>query len=216
MSAKPKHRDAIVQAAMTLFRRRGYSATGLNDIVELSGAPKGSLYHYFPAGKSAIAEAAVRRAASNVADTLNELAAHHRTAGALLHAFSGLVAGWMAKSRFAAGSAIATTLLETTPYDPAMTRAGREAFATWREAIAARLVADGIPKARADRLAGLVVSTMEGSLIQARVEKSADIIESSSRELEILLDKVAAEYAQPGADHSKLRRRARGARRTRG
>ena len=62
MPAKPKHRDAIVNAAVALFRRRGYSGTGLSDIVELSGAPKGSLYHYFPNGKLSIAEAAVRLA----------------------------------------------------------------------------------------------------------------------------------------------------------
>jgi TetR/AcrR family transcriptional regulator, lmrAB and yxaGH operons repressor len=207
MSAKPKHRDAIVQAAMTLFRRRGYAATGLNDIVKLSGAPKGSLYHYFPAGKSAIAEAAVRRAASNVANTLDELAKRHRNAASLLRAFSTMVAGWMARSGFSAGSAIATTLLETTPYDAAMTKAGREAFATWRQAISVRLVADGIPKARAARLAGLVVSTMEGSLIQARVEKSAAIIRSASHELEAHVSAVAAAHARPRQTTGRRARR---------
>src|SRR5688572_1098726 len=104
MSAKPLHRDAIVKAAMTLFRRRGYSATGLNDIVELSGAPKGSLYHYFPHGKSSIAEAAVRTAGRNVARTLNDLATGKRTAGRMVRAYGVLLAGWMAKSKFRAGS----------------------------------------------------------------------------------------------------------------
>jgi AcrR family transcriptional regulator len=59
LPAIPKHRQPIVNAAVTLFRRQGYSATGLNDIVDESGAPKGSLYHYFPAGKASIAVAAV-------------------------------------------------------------------------------------------------------------------------------------------------------------
>ena len=50
---------AIRENYADLFRRQGYAGTGLNDIVELSGAPKGSLYHYFPDGKASIAEAAV-------------------------------------------------------------------------------------------------------------------------------------------------------------
>ena len=55
MPAVPKHRQPIINAAVTLFRRQGFARTGLNDIVDVSGAPKGSLYHYFPDGKSSIA-----------------------------------------------------------------------------------------------------------------------------------------------------------------
>jgi TetR/AcrR family transcriptional regulator, lmrAB and yxaGH operons repressor len=192
MSRRPKHRDAIVQAALTLFRRRGYSGTGLNDIVELSGAPKGSLYHYFPAGKLSIAEAAVRQAGANVARTLDALAADNKTPGKLVRAYAALLGGWMAKSRFRDGGPITTTLLETAPGDMKVTAAGREAFKMWRAPISSRLIAQGVPQARAERLAALVIAAMEGSLIQARVEGSADVIESSARELEALLDSVVA------------------------
>jgi hypothetical protein len=44
-------RDQIIQAACTLLEKQGYPATGLNEIVRESGAPKGSLYYYFPDGK---------------------------------------------------------------------------------------------------------------------------------------------------------------------
>jgi TetR/AcrR family transcriptional regulator, lmrAB and yxaGH operons repressor len=37
-----------------LLERQGYNATGLNQIVAESGAPKGSLYYYFPDGKEQI------------------------------------------------------------------------------------------------------------------------------------------------------------------
>ena len=67
MPAVPKHREPITDAAVRLFRRKGYAATGLNEIVEVSGAPKGSLYHYFPEGKASIAVAAVEEAGRRVA-----------------------------------------------------------------------------------------------------------------------------------------------------
>jgi TetR/AcrR family transcriptional repressor of lmrAB and yxaGH operons len=72
--AVPKHRQPIVNAAVTLFRQQGYAGTGLNDIVDASGAPKGSLYHYFPAGKATIAVAAVEEAGRRVAETMAKLA----------------------------------------------------------------------------------------------------------------------------------------------
>ena len=57
MPAVPKHRQPIVNTALTLFRRQGYSRTGLNEIVDVSGAPKGRLdwlpqrvLHFFETG----------------------------------------------------------------------------------------------------------------------------------------------------------------------
>jgi TetR/AcrR family transcriptional repressor of lmrAB and yxaGH operons len=70
MPAVPKHRGPIVDAAVRLFRRQGYAGTGLNDIVDTSGAPKGSLYHYFPDGKASIAVAAVEEAGQRVVRTI--------------------------------------------------------------------------------------------------------------------------------------------------
>lgn len=201
MPAKPKHKDAIVQAAVTLFRRQGYCATGLNEIVELSGAPKGSLYYYFPAGKASIAEAAVRLSAGNVSETLRRLGEEHATPGGLVRAFAEAIGGWMRQSGFRSGSPITTVLLETTPDDPAVTAAGREAFASWRETIATRLVEYGASRDRAARLAGFAVSAMEGALIQARVEGDATMIETAGEELEVLLNVAAPGPASPqGAD----------------
>lgn len=188
MSAKPKHREAIIRAAAALFRRRGYSGTGLADIVELSGAPKGSLYHYFPAGKLSIAEAAVRTAGDNVARSIEGLARVHKTPGRLVKAYGDLLADWMARSKYNDGSPITTVLLETAPGNEAVTAAGRAAFATWQRAVSSRLEAAGVPARRAQRLAALVIAAMEGSLIQARVERDAGAIRGTARELADLLD----------------------------
>ena len=198
MPAQGKHRDAIVAAAISLFRRHGYSGTGLNDIVALSGAPKGSLYYYFPNGKSSIAEAAVRRAGQNTARTLQELATTRRTAGALVRAYAGLVAGWLSKSKYSDGGPITTTLLELAPGNAGVTQAGREAFAAWRDIIAGPLVEGGVPSSRARALATLAIASIEGSLIQARVERSAEPIITIGRELETMFDAAATEYRKSG------------------
>ncbi|MDQ2999201.1 MAG: TetR/AcrR family transcriptional regulator, partial [Chloroflexota bacterium] len=63
-------RDQIVDAAGDLLESQGFHATGLNQIVKESGAPKGSLYYYFPAGKDEIAEAAIEQAGRAVAERI--------------------------------------------------------------------------------------------------------------------------------------------------
>ena len=52
-------RDAFVSSTAKLLRRQGYAATGLNEIVARSGAPRGSLYFHFPGGKQELALAAM-------------------------------------------------------------------------------------------------------------------------------------------------------------
>ena len=48
-------RDRIVDASAELFRRQGYNATGVKQIVTEAQAPFGSLYHFFPGGKEQLA-----------------------------------------------------------------------------------------------------------------------------------------------------------------
>ncbi|MCB1413818.1 MAG: TetR family transcriptional regulator [Xanthobacteraceae bacterium] len=180
---RPSPRDAIVRAAATLFRRRGFAATGINEIVAQSGAPKGSLYHYFPHGKDQIAEAALRFAGQGTVATLDQLARKTASGAALVRAYCRLVAGWMAKSEFRDGSPIATVLLEAAPDSREISAAGREVFAGLRDTIAGRLVADGFGRAEARRRALMAVAAIEGALILARTERSAAPIEDVGRAL---------------------------------
>ena len=47
-------REKLIEAAITLMRRSGLSGAGINEIVRESGAPKGSVYYFFPKGKQQI------------------------------------------------------------------------------------------------------------------------------------------------------------------
>jgi len=191
LPAIAKHRKPIIDAAVTLFRRQGYGGTGLDDIVDSSGAPKGSIYHYFPCGKSSIAAAAVEEAGRRVAETVAKLARETPSTGELLKAHARLLAGWLRKSGFRDGCPITTVLLELAPRDRTVTHAGRDAYAARLGILTTKLVADGFTPARAERLAGLCVSAIQGALIQARVERSGAPIEMAADELARMLDEVA-------------------------
>ena len=172
MPARARHRDPIINTAMRLFRRQGYASTGLNEIVAESGAPKGSLYHYFPDGKASIAVAAVER----TPDT-----------GALIVEHAKLLAGWMAKSNFRDGSPIATVLLELCPQNREVSTAGKKAYAAQIGVLTKKLQADGFSISRADRLAVLALASFQGALIQARIERSRAPLMQMAEELSELL-----------------------------
>jgi AcrR family transcriptional regulator len=166
------HKDNLVRTAMRLFRRQGYASTGLQQIVAESGAPKGSLYHYFPGGKEALGESAIAMAGGMIRQMLSDLAARHDEPKAFLRAYCRVMAGWMEESGFRSGCPIATTLLETAPQSPSITAAGQRAIDGWIDVIGGVLAKGGMELREARSRAQLVVAAMEGALILSRIRLS--------------------------------------------
>jgi len=180
-------RDRLVATAARLFQEQGYAATGLNEILAGAGAPKGSLYHYFPDGKAGLAAAAMDTAAARLEGSLHE--AHRRAgdAAGMVEAYGEMLAGWLEASHFRRGCPVATVALEVTPGDDAAAQAVREAFARWRAALSQAISADGVAAQRADALAGFTLAAIEGALILARAEASADPVRAAAREAAALI-----------------------------
>lgn len=181
MPPAPKHKDRIIDAAIRLFRQRGYSASGLNDIVAASAAPKGSVYHYFPEGKASIAAAAVETAGQRVVATLEEIASDRTSTGDILKAHAELLGTWLKQSDFRDGCPITTVLLELAPQHRKVTVAGKNAFAARNNLLTDRLMAEGWPAGEAAQMAQLCTCAMQGALVQARIERSSKPLELVAR-----------------------------------
>lgn len=69
--------------------------------------------------------------------------------------------------------------------------AGREAYIARLRILIEKLVADGFPVERAEWLAGLCVSAIQGALIQARVERSGVPFATAADELAGMLDTLS-------------------------
>jgi TetR/AcrR family transcriptional repressor of lmrAB and yxaGH operons len=172
MANVAKHKENLVRTGMRLFRRQGYASTGLQQVLADSGAPKGSLYHYFPEGKESLGEAAVDMAGELIAEMLEGLARKHTDRGAFVRAYCRQMAEWMKESGFRSGCPIATTMLETAPQSPRLTAAGARAIDRWMEIIAGVLSLSGLEKREAAKQAQLLIAAMEGALLLARVRRS--------------------------------------------
>lgn len=168
--AKTDHKANLTYAAITLFRRQGYAATGLQQILAESQAPKGSLYHYFPGGKEELGAAAISVSGAIVTDTLQALAAEAVSFADFLSRYLYMLASWLEESDFRDGCPIATSLLECTPQSAAITAATTRVLEDWIQVIGGVLAAEGA--AEPYRRAGGVLAAAEGALMIARVQRS--------------------------------------------
>lgn len=169
MSAvRPGPRERLISTAIAMVQERGVHATGLSDLLRRSSAARNSIYQHFPGGKQELMVAATETAGAVVAARIGRLAETADPAE-VLRAF---IAGWIAEledSDFRAGCPIAAAALAG-PDEPAITAAAAGAFAGLRARLAAALTDAGQPAA--ERTASVVISAIEGALLQARAAKS--------------------------------------------
>ena len=178
-------RTRMIISAAELFREQGYSATGFRDVVEHSGAPRGSIYHHFPGGKAQLAEEVVQLA-SDVTVRRIERAAADGDPQAMLDAFAD---GWkrqLERSDFRAGCPVVAVAIEADA-TPQVAAAAAAAFARWEALFAQTLRRAGVPRARAGRIATLAVSAVEGAVIQSRAARDVTPLDDVVRELGALI-----------------------------
>jgi TetR/AcrR family transcriptional repressor of lmrAB and yxaGH operons len=175
-------RDRMVRAAVELFRERGYAATSFADVIERSGAPRGSIYHHFPRGKEQLAAEALQWYAESTARWLRRAMAAGSPAGAVRAFITGMRDGLLA-SGFRESCPIAAVTLDLTPEDDTLPASVAGAFTAWRTVLAAAFARDGATPAQARRLASFVVAAVEGALILARAERDVQPLTDVAQEL---------------------------------
>ncbi|MFJ4847156.1 MULTISPECIES: TetR/AcrR family transcriptional regulator [unclassified Streptomyces] len=187
-------RERMVFSAAQLIRRGGVTATGLRDVAAHAQAPRGSLQHYFPGGKDQVVGEAVawagRYAGNRVARFLAGLP--EPTPGGL---FAAMVAQWTDEYRasgFDAGCPVAAATVDCAASTDSVRAAAAAAFATWTGPVAAALRDMGVPAERAEPLATLMISAIEGALVIARAEQDVRALTTVAAELAPLLDAAVA------------------------
>ena len=74
--------DEMIVSQALLQRERGVAGTALPDVIEHSGAPRGSIYHHFPEGRAQLAEEATQWAAGITSRRLEASLADQAAGGA--------------------------------------------------------------------------------------------------------------------------------------
>lgn len=183
-------RDKIIETTCLLLESQGYHATGLNQIVRESGAPKGSLYYYFPEGKEEIVEEAIRLTSGRTVERIRANLAVSTGVGAAVRQFVTTIAYYVEASGFQSGGPLMIVAMETANSSERLNRACREAYqqmqAAFRDGLAAVF-----PPERAEELAVYVMACIEGGIILSRTYHTGDPLRQIGLELERSLTAAA-------------------------
>jgi AcrR family transcriptional regulator len=194
---QPDTRTRIQGAATVLFRRNGYTGTGLKRIATEADAPFGSIYHFFSGGKQQLAEETIRT--SGAAYGLMVLALLDSVPDpveSIAHAFEA-AADDLAATDYADACPIATVALEVASTNDILRVATAEVFAEWvsaGEQWFGRWVSD---QNTARSLAYSMIMMLEGAFVLSRAARVPEPLRVAGRSMAELL-RTAIEQAGEG------------------
>lgn len=163
-------RKRILESAIFLMRQSGLSGAGINQILARSGAPKGSMYYYFPGGKFEIAREALSLYGERVAAAFEKLLSGHKGPGKKVRALFRGAAQQLEQSGFELGCAAGAVSLDLQADASRIQPVIDRVFASWRAVVARHVPLRS--RARARAFAGLILTTIEGAYVRGRAERS--------------------------------------------
>ena len=165
----------LIRAAADLFRIRGFHGVGVSEILERAEAPKGSLYHHFPNGKTDLAIAAAEWASDGMVgiidDAFRDAGSYAEGATTLcykLAKFFDLSGGWD-------GCPVSSILLDGPENDAFRAQVAR-AYDTWCARVAEHGERLGLSPEEARFSGETLLIAIQGAWTLARARKSSDVL----------------------------------------
>jgi TetR/AcrR family transcriptional repressor of lmrAB and yxaGH operons len=164
-------RGRLLDAAITLMRRSGLSGAGINEIVRESGAPKGSVYHFFPDGKRQIVEEGLARYSERVVAFIDASLSRKRRPGQKVEALFDAFAERIERGAFRHSCPVGTVCLDLDAELEGLRVVVAGAFSKFERAIAAHFPFRNAR--RAASFARLVLTAIEGAYVRGRADRSS-------------------------------------------
>jgi AcrR family transcriptional regulator len=189
-------RDRIVDASAELFRRQGYAATGVKQIVTDAQAPFGSLYHFFPGGKEELGAEAIRRSGPVYGLLIPAIFDPAPDLVSAVRAFFAGAAEHLRQTGYADACPIATVALEVSSSSEPMREACAEVFESWIEKATDRFAEAGIVRSRARETSIALLCSLEGAFVLARAQRDTEPLAVAGRLVTALVREALRE--RPG------------------
>ena len=176
MSNRPlPTKERLTRAAAELFRARGYHGVGLSELLAAAKAPKGSLYHHFPQGKSDLALAAANWASDGmlriIAASFEPAQTFQNGATTLCHKLAKL----FDTSGKWDGCPISATLFEG-PENESFRRHSRHLYEGWITEVNYHAVRLGQDEDTARKQAEHLFMLLQGGWQLARARQDSDVL----------------------------------------
>lgn len=164
-------RQRLITAASNLVRGTGLSGAGINEIVRESGAPKGSVYHFFPGGKQQLVSAALAEYAQTVVDFIDATLRKRQSPRAKVRALFEAFAARVEQGDFRYSCAAGTVCLDLDANSEELREAVAATLDRYVETIAAHFRCADQQRSRS--FASLLLSAIEGAYIGSRAHRTS-------------------------------------------
>ena len=178
-------RDRMLSTAAQVLRERGAAGVTIDEVLARSGAPRGSVYHHFPGGRSQLLIEALQFAGDAITGLVDDAAAQGCTP--LIRQFVAFWEHTLDESDFAAGCPVVAAAIGSADADPALTPIAGDIFDRWRAALTRAFVADGFDEADAGSLAVTCIAALEGAVVLCRATRTAEPLREVARQVEFLI-----------------------------
>ncbi len=165
---KADTRSRILQAALRLFRKHGYHGVGINDILALAEAPKGSMYHHFPGGKEEIGVAVIGEITNGLLALF--AASRARKAESLIAQVGEQLAVVMQKTNNEI-CALFSAFVSEQKTSPLLGQAVADSYQKMIAILSERLHTDGWPKRQCADKALTVIALLEGGALLSHAQR---------------------------------------------
>lgn len=194
MMEKKNTRDRILEVATYLFQTKGYHATGLNEILRESKAPKGSLYYYFPDGKEQLALESINLTKEFVEETIKErLEKIQDPAESIKKSIEEMADTFHiqdSKKSIRSNKKVSINLiaLETAETNENLRSACESSFDSWQKLYVNKLIDSGFARERAEKLGLVIQSMVEGAITMALTKKSDEPLLEIAKQIPIIIN----------------------------
>jgi AcrR family transcriptional regulator len=165
-------KNRIVSSSAELFKRQGYNATGVKQIVDKARAPFGSLYHFFPGGKEQLGDEVIRWSGGLYLELIDMFFKDATDIPRAVSDFFIAAGETLTETDYADACPIATVALEVASTNEPMREATADVFESWIERTAGYFAAAGLSKKRARELAISTLASLEGAFILSRASRT--------------------------------------------
>ncbi len=172
-------RKKMIEGAAQLLARNGLQSTSFAEVLEHTGAPRGSVYHHFPEGKDQMVAAAVDLAGDFLVALLDKRAG--ATSVAVAEHFLAIWRGVLAQSKCASGCAVLAVAVATD--SPDLLNHASAVFRQWRARLAELLEQGGLARKDARRFATVLIASAEGAVVMSRAEQDIEPFETVAKQL---------------------------------
>ncbi len=183
-------REQILMTTRSLIERQGYHATGLNQIIQESGCPKGSLYYYFPGGKEELVLEAMRQAGDEILQRIQATLAQTDDPVKAVQVFIETLAYYVEQSGFQAGGPMTIIAVETASSNVRLREECQRIYQMWQAAFIEKLVSARVPSERAESVTMVILAAIEGGIILCRTAQSRAPLDHIAAYIPLLIPSV--------------------------